>query len=333
MTLGMNCKLIFFPNDSRKEKLTLYTVSEVQIETSYTNLTQNSEIIIARKVKYFDRNKIKEVFRKGDKVEIYLGYNGALTLEFIGYITQVSADFPISIKLEDEMYNLKKKEVNFSSPGITLKNLIEKLLPNPEYTVNITYDAQLGQVMFSKTNLGAVLDKLKTDWNIHSYFRLVDGKPVLEVGSIYQTQTDKEPILFHLERNCVDQQLNYRRKEDIRIKIKGICNLGKGKKIEVEFGDSDGTVNTLTYHNPGITKKDLEILVKKDYDRFKQDGMEGSFTALGIPSVQFGQKVKLVSNLYEERNGTFGIEGVNKSFSKSGYRQDIKLGFQIGEKK
>lgn len=330
MTLVMRAKLVFYPNETRKETLILNTVSEFRMETSYTNLTQTAEICIARKLKYFDRYKIREVFRKGDKVEVWLGYNEDVKLEFVGYIVQVAADFPILLKLEDEMYRLKKKEVNFSHPGITLKKLIKELLPNPEYQVNITYDADFGKVMFSKTNMGEVLDKIKSDWNIHSYFRLVDGKPVLEIGSIYQTETDTEPVLFHLERNCVDQQLNYRRKEDIKIIIKGMSILPKGKNIKVEFGDHDGTVQRLTYYNR--TQKDLELLVRKDYDRFKQDGMEGSFTALGIPSVRFGQKVKLMSWLYEERNGVFGIEGVTKTFSKNGYRQEIKLGFKMEEK-
>lgn len=330
MMLAMCCKLVFYPNETRKEILVLHTVSEFSMETNYTNLTQTAEIRIARKLKYFDRYKIKDVFRKGDKVEIWLGYNGELKQEFIGYIVQVSADFPILIKLEDEMYNLKKKEVNFSHSNITLKGLIKSILPNPEYKVIITYDAQLGRVMFSKTNVGAVLDKIKNDWHIHSYFRLEEGKPVLEIGSIYQTETLTPPVLFHLEKNCVDQQLNYRRKEDIKIKIKGVSVLPKGKNIKVEFGDHEGSIQQLTYYNK--TKEELDILVQKDYDRFKQDGMEGNFTALGIPSIRFGQKIKLVSWLYEDRNGTFGVEGVTKSFGKSGYRQDIKLGFKIGEK-
>ena len=315
MMLAMCCKLVFYPNETRKETIVLHTVSEFSMETNYTNLSQTAEIRIARKLKYFDRYKIKDVFRKGDKVEIWLGYNGELKQEFIGYIVQVSADFPILIKLEDEMYNLKKKEVNFSHPNITLKGLINSILPNPEYKVNITYDAQLGKLLFSRTTVGAVLDKIKNDWHIHTYFRLEDGKPVLEIGSIYQAETTTPPVLYHLERNCVDQQLNYRRKEDIKIKIKGLSVLPKGKNIKVEFGDHEGDIQQLTYYN-----------------KTKEDGMEGSFTAMGIPSIRFGQKVKLVSWLYEDRNGTFGVEGVTKSFGKSGYRQDIKLGFKIGEK-
>ena len=49
----------------------------------------------------------------------------------------------------------------------------------------------------------------------------------------------------------------------------------------------------------------------------------------GIPSVQHGQKVKLTSSLYEDRQGTYYIDSVKKTFRKdSGYRQEIGLGFK-----
>ncbi|HEX8504478.1 MAG TPA: hypothetical protein VF630_03850 [Hymenobacter sp.] len=43
-------------------------------------------------------------------------------------------------------------------------------------------------------------------------------------------------------------------------------------------------------------------------------------------SVQHGQVVRLVSTEYPERNGDFFVDSVKKSFSSSGYRQEITVG-------
>jgi hypothetical protein len=66
--------------------------------------------------------------------------------------------------------------------------------------------------------------------------------------------------------------------------------------------------------------------VKLDYEKYKQDRFDGSFTAFGIPSVKHGQKANLTSTLYEDRNGLYYIEGVTKTFNRDGIRQVIKLG-------
>lgn len=321
MTLAMNCKIIFSKNE-RRPAIVLTQVTEIVVESSWNLLTDTAEIVIPRKVKFFDKNKVRDVFRRGDFVTISFGYNGTNVQEFRGYITEVSADIPIRIKLQDEMWKLKQADVNFSSPNISLKDLLTQIAPG--YKIDALEGVQIGSVRFPKTTVAAVLEKLQQEpWNLNTYFKTVNDTLVLVCGKYYADDSSEPTVNFHLERNCVSSSLNYVRKDDVLILIKGVSTLTNGTKIEVEFGDKDGQTRQLTHYNK--TKKELEVLVKLDYEKSKQDRFNGSFTAFGIPSVKHGQKASITSTLYNDRNGTYFIEGVTKTFNRDGIRQLIKL--------
>lgn len=322
MTLAMNVRIVFAKNE-RRDEIVCTQINSGSIETSWKLLTDTCEIILPRKVRFFDQNKVRDVFRRGDFVTVSWGYNGENKEEFRGYITEVAADIPIRIKLEDEMWKLKQMPVNFSHPNIGLTDLLKALLPG--YKIDALEGVTIGSVRFPQTTVSEVLDKLKQDpWNLNSYIKTVYGESVLVCGKYYSDDSDVEKVKFHLERNCVSSSLNYIRKDDIQILIKGVSTQTNGSKIEVEFGDKNGQQRQLTHYNK--TKQELEILVKLDYEKYKIDAFDGSFTAFGTPSVKHGQKVELESTLYEDRNGVYYIEGVSKTFGRDGIRQEIKLG-------
>ena len=99
----------------------------------------------------------------------------------------------------------------------------------------------------------------------------------------------------------------------------------KNKKLKFEFGDVNAT--EIINWNFNVTNlKDLENEVKRMYNDKKKDGWDGSFTTFGTPSVQHGQKQKLTSSLYADREGIYYSDSVKKTFNKDGYRQEIELG-------
>ncbi|TYO84553.1 hypothetical protein LX74_03977 [Elizabethkingia miricola] len=328
MTRAMCAEIVFLPNERRSERIVIYKPSSVEIETSWKMICGKAEIILPRKVKDFNRLKVKEVFRKGDPVEISLGYDGILKQEFKGYIDQVSADYPISIKVEDEMWRLKQIKVNFSHKNIKLKEFIQGIVK--DYPIDIDAEVSLGAVRFSKVTLGEVLNKIQQEFSLYSFIR--NGK--LTIAKPYSDVTEEIPV-FDLERNCVSNNLNYLSKEDRLVKIvgqsmqavaKAIKKREKDKKLKFEFGDPDAH-ETINWTFNVKTLKDLEREVKKMYEDRKKEGFDGSFKAFGFPSVQHGQKVKITSTLYNDRSGIYYIDRVKKTFNSSdGYKQEIELG-------
>jgi hypothetical protein len=322
MTLAQTCKVVFHKNE-RREEIVLTRVTEIEFESTWKEPTSRGSLTLPRNVKFFDKNKVRDTFRRGDAITIYFGYDGNNIKEFEGYITEVSADIPILIKFEDEMFKIKTIPVNFSSINVSLEGLFKTLLPN--YELDVLEGVALGAVRMANTQIGPVIEKLKSDWGLYTYMR---GKKVV-CGKYYAIDTAENTVKFHLERNCVSTSLNYKNKEDVQIKIKVVSTLANGTKLEVDnIGDKDGNERQLTFYNITV-KAELERLGKLEYQKYKVDRFDGSFVAFGIPSVRHGLKCELYSALYDDRSGTYYIEKVAKSFSDSGIRQTITLGDKV----
>lgn len=322
MNLTMCCRITFHANE-RRDKITTQRVTDISYESSFKEITDRGSLTLPRNVRFFDKYKVREVFRAGDALTIEFGYNANNVLEFEGYISEVSADIPIVIKFEDEMYKVRRLPVNFSSANTSLENLLKAIAPG--YEVDALEGVQLGAVRLAKTQVGPVLEKLQNDWGLYSYMR---GK-TLVTGKYYADESEFAPVKFHLERNCVSTSLNYKKKEDINLKIKVVSTLRNGSKITVDnIGDLNGNERQLTFYNIEV-EAELERLGKLEYEKYKQDRFDGSFTAFGIPSVRHGLKAEIKSTLYEDRSGTYYIEKVVKNFSPDGIRQEITLGDKV----
>ena len=320
--LIMNAKVVFKATESHPE-FYIRRISEVEIESSWKMICSTAQVVLPRNIKDFNQNKVKDWFKRGDKVEIYLcyGLDEDLILEFSGYITQVSADYPITIKLEDEMWRLKQIPVNFSSKNEKLKSFVQKYVT--DYPILIDAEVPLGAVNIKNKTLGEVFKKFQEDLSLYAFIR--NGK--LVVAKPYSDVTDEIPV-FDLERNCVSNDLNYLSKEERTVKViaESVQNFAKTKKkLKFELGDPDPktTINkTLSV----TTLNELQAEVRRIYDLYKKEGFDGSFTTFGTPSVQHGQKVKITSSLYNDREGIYYIDSIKKKFSRDGYRQEIELG-------
>lgn len=318
MILVQSAELIFQKVRNRKE-IKINQPTEVTIESTWKELTSRCEITLPRRVTYFDKDTVSEVFRTGDPVTVKLGYNGNLVEEFTGYIVSVSAEIPIKIKCEDEMWKLKQIPVNYSAPKAKLKTLLETICKG--YSIDCE-DFELGGCRYPKTTVAKVLDTLRQEpFNLNSYMR---GKQLV-CGKYYSTGSKIDPVKFNLETSIVTNSLQYKKKEDIVVQIKGKSVLSGGKMLEFSTGEEGGDTKELTYYNIAPLAK-LKELVMKDYNQAKQDGFDGNFVAFGSPWVTHGRKVQLLSALYPDRTGIYYVEGVTKTFGSGGYRQQIKLG-------
>lgn len=317
-TLALNAEIIF-PATQHRGEIRTAKVSAVEVESSHKLLTDRAKITLPRNVRFFDKNKAGEVFRRGDPVEVKLGYNGRLWTEFRGYITSASADMPVVLKCEDEMWKLKQLRVSVSMRDTTLPDLMARIAPG--YKVD-ALEVELGKVRFANTTLAAVLDELKTSFGLYSYFQ--NGK--LVVGKMYSDNSEA-PARVHLEHDVVDNRLKYRRADDIRAKVKAVSTLKNGDKVEVEVGDEDGTPHQLSYY--GITsKEELRKLAELDLEKMKVDGYEGDLVLFGSPYLQHGMKVDLQSGIYPDRAGRYYIASTKVTYNTATpeYRRRATIG-------
>ncbi len=320
-TLTMNARIKFAASNGRDE-LVIRKPNSVRIESGWKLLTDTASIVLPRNVNYFDKYNVREVFRSGDPVTIELGYNGQYVLEFSGYIKRISAGIPIVIECEDEMYHLKRMPVNISLAKTTLENLLKKIVPG--YDIN-ALEVDLGAQRHASTTVSQVLDFLKQEYSLYSYMK---GKQLV-CGKVYQDDSDIEPVKLHLEKNIVSNALNYKRAEDVMIKIEAISTLSSGKKISVTVGDDVGELRQLSYYNIDV-EAELIKLAETDLKKYKVDGYDGGVTTFGIPYIQHGYKVALQSDLYPDRAGVYYVEEVVTVFDDSPrYHREVKLGEKV----
>lgn len=319
MYLAVNVEIIFPEHRGRDAKL-LRSVSSFKVDSSWQNLTDTAEVVIAKKL-YLEKDKrVFELLKSGDPVVIKGGYNGEYFDEFKGFITEVLDDLPVMIKCEDNMYVLKRTRCHCSYKSVKLEKFLKDNLP-PQFKIN-AMDVDLGSVFFKDFTLAQALLKLKDEMGIYSYFvgdTLISGK-------IYFDNPETDKVKFIFGYDIIENDLKYRRKEDLKLKVTMTSYLSSGKKKQVTVGDDDGEEQKLVCSNIN-SEVDIKKLAKKELERLKIDGFKGTLTSYGIPFTRHGFKAELQNYEYPDRDGTYYVDGVTTTLNNSGaYRRVLKIG-------
>jgi hypothetical protein len=311
---------IIFGKTERREEVNVYKVTSVTIVSSWKQLTDTADIVLARGVNVFEKYPLHDLFRVGDPVLIRLGYNDDLRDEFTGYLSDISEGVPITLRCENEMFHLKNKTISISRENIQLRELLSDIAPG--YMIDCPDGVELGSVRYANVSPAKILDDIREQTGLHSYF---DGKTIC-CGVIYGNKSDVKPVSIHIEKQAVSENLKRKGTGEMNVRVRAISLLKGGKKIQVEAGDKNGTLNTLTY--VGIEAKvELEKAATRDLERLKKRGFDGSVELFGIPAMRHGVKTDLSSDLYENLNGVYYVDKVTKTFDDSPkYHQTIEIG-------
>ena len=323
-------------------------VHSIEIESSYENLTDTCKIVIPRKLTFDGLplfNGDNPIFRRGDKIEVSIGYVPNITKVFTGYIKNVGSNVPTVLECEDEMFLLKQYTVNYPSKvgliersakgkllkhpqvipfSVKLDELLDYCLPNIEFEVIDNID--LGSFRAINATPAAVLDKLKSEYGLYSYFR----NGVLHVGFANDASVTSEAE-FKMEEVIINSDtLEWQRAEDVRIKCVAISMFPDNTKSEpIEFGDPDG--NQITIHKYNMDAKSLEFAAKEWIKENKYTGYRGEVETFGEPVMKHGDRIKLTSVKLPERDGTYLIKKVKRVYSvDSGNHQIFTLGAKVG---
>jgi len=183
-----------------EEDTQINNVISISTTNDVNNLTQTAQVEITKKdiilpkkgMNYISYLNITSKLYYGDKIEIYLGYNGMLEQVFSGYFVEFEVT-PTTIKLnlQDMMYFWKKQpQIQFSYDSITMKNLLKSMefntkLPNTWSDDNII-DFALPKIRTTDYLTPVeILKMLKDNYGFFAYYNM--GK--LYVGHKYPLNT------------------------------------------------------------------------------------------------------------------------------------------------
>jgi hypothetical protein len=295
---------------------------EVSVNSSWENLTDTAKIIVPRKISYEGKTIVQgeSLFSVGQKVEIKAGLDERLMPIYQGFITTIKPHENIEFACEDAMWKFKQSNINYSNNSATLKDLLHKISPIPFEAI----DATLGSIRFTNRTPAYILKELRDTYGIYSWVR----NGTLYSGLKYRPELQKTARFVFGENIINPYDLEYRKKEDVKIKVKAISIKPNNKRESVEFGDDDGAQRTLHFYN--VPKSELTARAKAEIERLAYTGFYGKFKTFGIPAMNHGDIAHIIDNTNPDRNGKYLIKAVEKSLSvDGGYMQHLTLDSKV----
>lgn len=310
-------KILYFP-----------AINTVEVEDGFDDLTDTATVVLPRNLKFQDKNIYEgkdALIRRGDKIKLSAGYNSNLTVRFEGYISKIDNNVPIVLKCEDEMYFFKQQQcANISQKDISLRDLIDLVIPKAMIEksglngMEVIDAANIASIRVSQVNVTTVLKALRDEFGIYSFIK----NKILYIGLPYYPKLAKEET-FLFEKSIIENDLEYLKKEDVKVKVKGILIKEDNSREELSVGDEDGDLRTVFQY--GGTTEDLKRTINAFLEQMNYTGYYGEFTTFLEPAVSNGDYAVLNSYKYPERKGTYLIKSVATSISVEGGRQVIEL--------
>lgn len=291
-------------------------VNEVKIESSWQQL---ADICTIKLAKLGDR--LKEAINEGDPVKVILGYEGKYEgVEFEGFVRRKNPNIPYEIECEDSVYPLRFINLSNSWRSTTLEEVVNYIIDG----TGIELIGELPEVKFAKFRLNQLngaqaLQKIADEYGLAVYFR---GNKLF-AGLAYTD--DQGEVNYDFSRNTIDTDLQFRKAEDVKLKVNAVGILKNNTKIEVQTGDSEGDQRTLHFY--GVTDKaTLEKLAKEEIQKYKYNGYDGDFNTFLVPRCVHGMTANVLDPEFPERAGSYHVDKVVTTFGMNGARRNITLG-------
>ena len=172
---------------------------------------------------------------------------------------------------------------------------------------------KVGNWRTDQTHASEELQELKEKMMLSSYFRRINGESILYIGLAYPLDNRKKVKFMH-GKNIIDENFEYRDKEDIRVRCEAQSFNAKNKKVTYEYGDKDGDV--IKIRIDGLTENELKKYAIEAVERYKQSGFKGSFETFGQPEVSKCDMVEIHAS--DGNSGVYLVKKLEIEFGTNG---------------
>jgi len=314
----LSCKIVI-------GKFVFDYATAIEITSSWDQFTTTAMIKLPHKLEFNGEPIISgedSLFKRGDAVEIFLGYDDNLVKEFEGFVSDVNPATPMIITCEDLMWKLKQTSLTKSFREVTLKDLLSDILSGQGVDFEAV-DANLGKFRITRANIVEIFEEIKKTYGLVTF---AQGGKIFS-GLAYLPELQEERVLDLNHDVVSSDELIFKRADDVKIKVKAISINSDNTREEVEFGDSDGNQTTFTFYN--LSKQDLQETAERELEKLKFDGYRGSLVAFGSPFIKHQDVVSITDPKIPERQGRYLVKEVVTTFGVSGFRRKITLDRQV----
>lgn len=306
--------------ENLRRRWSIEKVHSIRITGDNTTLQDTCSIELPRNVKWAGSDRIP--LRRGDQVKVWMGYDERLKLRFIGYIQEVGAKIPTRLTVLDSIYILRQRTAKKRSyANATLRQVLEDQMPK-DMRWEVPHEVTIGQYRVTATTVAGVLEDLKKNYGVESVMVIEEGEAKLISYTVYPGLR-KKAMTAEDGKNIISDNLVYRRKEDMEIRVEGISIQGDGRRIT--YSEGEGEVHTI--YRYGLTMDQLRTAVKEELERLRWTGLSGHYETFGEPVAGRLDVVDVRRDGIEA--GRYQVKGVDVEFGQAGYRQKVELGRQI----
>ncbi|MDO4782621.1 MAG: late control protein [Capnocytophaga felis] len=268
----------------------------------------------------------EKALKTGDTVKVTLGYEGVYSgVEFQGFVKKIKPSVPIEIECEDAMYLLRRKNINKAWEKTTLKEVLQEVVKDTPLALadnipNIT----LEKWIIKNANGTQVLEKLKEEFLLSVF---INDENKLYAGLSQLTNISRN-VTYDLNYNIISNDLEYKTKDERKIKVRYTYIDPNNKKKEVEEGDPDGELRT--FHTSVVSdEKKLREMARAEIEKLKYDGFDGSVTSFLVPFATRSMQAQLIDKELKDIDEKYFVKKVEITFGTAGARRKVEIGARL----
>lgn len=317
-------------------------VHEVKINRSILSIVESASFSVPARAAISENGKKSAVlidttskFKRGQRVSIRLGYDGALIEEFQGFVKEVVSGNPVNIVCEGYSLHLRSNIIDISglkSVNEYVSAVTTGLPPETSITAACDETLALNNVLPAGNSGFDLLNALQsaTDGNLTCFFPEHDK---MWCGLLHKAIENKtlpginKVVKFRPGYNALNvATLKDGPSGNEIATVKYYHKKNNGDTLEFKAGKERlGKGNYEQVLNKVTEVDGLRILANEKFHTVSAPRLDGSFTAFLQPSVRPGNSVYIEgSNNFN--SGTYLVESTEIIFGINGGRRKIELG-------
>lgn len=360
-------------SDEKDSFIEVPFISDITIEKSISNLSDTATVTASifsfnNLIKTGDNIPFYKIFKRGQRIRIFLGYAPTLRLEFVGYVKEIRTDDDImKLECEDELFQFREKKIpnTVFKPG-NVKQIVNHVarLVNPKIKVVCDYTMGYEKFTIVDANGYDVLKQIQEDTGADIFFKSnisakigqtinindikhidqLSGKEI-QINSNYEKFPDNTlelhisaPFLkkntnidcdFSLQHNIETSQLKYEDSKDNKVQVKITGVSIRGVTVTEEFGSTGGAVKEIKVNR--MSKESMKKRAKLEHEKATRPQYSGTFDSWLIPFVEPNYSISIEDEDFPEKAGIYNVESVTTSYSEAGGKRTITPSFKLSK--
>ena len=277
--------------------------------------------------KGFQKSRTTDAIAVSNRVSIRIGYADLIDrTEFVGWITAIQPNVPVTIHCADNTWILRRKNCNKNFVKTRLREVMAYILAGQEALSLSERIPELPMDKFilkDKNGLQA-LQQLKQSLQLSIFLD--------DQGALFACSPQDQPlgkaVDYKIGYNVIHHDLEFKTQAQAGVSVRLIGTTAENRTTTVEQGDPQGA--RYTWHQPNLSDAaELQKIAASQLIALQYEGYRGTLTSFLIPFADRGMVANLRDERYPERAGCYFIPRVDISYGINGGRRRVELGRKV----